>query len=338
MELNWDRFESLPGLAANNFEKLCRSIVRRHFGCAGALREIKNQPGVEFYICLKHDVSQLGLQGETVGWQCKWFEYRTNGELTSSARGKIEDSLEKTVKHLPSTSHWILWTHKTLSKKDQQWYYGLEKALTFKLHLWNADDVASYLTGPALDLRQAYFGELALNWEMLAEQHGLAVAPISSRWMKLVHQQTKVEREIRQSLGESESFNRFKAVCKALDEVTKSIEVVIDSKDYEPWQSMLQELLTKCRIVVQYSVFFSNSVSANDFEQLAGMREVSKTLLDSSVYQLMSRLRKHNLPLSIEVTNAVAFIKDAVAILKAVHERATRSFIAVLADAGGGKT
>ncbi|NQZ08905.1 MAG: hypothetical protein HRT35_17250, partial [Algicola sp.] len=336
--LDWNRFESLTGLPANNFEKLCRSIVRRQFGSLGILRELKNQPGVEFHITLNKDSSQFGIKDETVGWQCKWFEYRANGELTSSAKSQIQDSLDKTVKHLPSMSHWILWTHKTLSKVDQNWYYGLASSLGFKLYLWNADDIDSFLAGTSLELRNSYFGELALTRQILEQQHAEAVAPISSRWMKLTHQQTKEEREIRQSLGEPAAFDRFKSICSRLSKAKNAIVEVVDTADYCPWAAELKRFIGTCETVVGYADFFQSPVGAGDIDKIAAMVEASKTLLSVMIYKLMSKLRKFNLPLAIPVTNAVAYIKDTNAILQTVHESVTRSFIAILADAGGGKT
>ena len=81
--LDWEKFKSLAGLDADNFEKLCRSIVRRRFGRYGPLFERKNQPGVEYYIKLNQTCPELGSINDKVGWQCKWFAKRANGQLTS---------------------------------------------------------------------------------------------------------------------------------------------------------------------------------------------------------------------------------------------------------------
>jgi len=34
-EVNWGLFNELPGAADENFEKLCRALVRRHYGSSG---------------------------------------------------------------------------------------------------------------------------------------------------------------------------------------------------------------------------------------------------------------------------------------------------------------
>ena len=57
-----------------------------------------------------------------------------------------------------------------LAKCDQKWFYDLQSNYGFTLHLWNQHDLDELLSGPALDLRNSYFGELALTNEMLFEQ------------------------------------------------------------------------------------------------------------------------------------------------------------------------
>jgi hypothetical protein len=175
---DWSRFQNLPGADTENFEKLCRGVVRRHFGYLGPLHELKNQPGVEFYITLNEDHPSLAKKNGTVGWQNKWFSYKANGELTSGAKNQILHSLEKTKEHVSHINHWFLWTHQTLAKCDQDWYFGLQDNYDFTLHPWNQDHLEELLSGPALDLRNTYFGELALTHEMLLEQHEKSIAPI----------------------------------------------------------------------------------------------------------------------------------------------------------------
>ena len=51
-ELNWDSFLKLPGAPENNFEQLCRIVVRRSYGRFGTFRARAQQPGVEFHLKL----------------------------------------------------------------------------------------------------------------------------------------------------------------------------------------------------------------------------------------------------------------------------------------------
>ncbi|MCV5977671.1 hypothetical protein OFO29_35590, partial [Escherichia coli] len=88
----------------------------------------------------------------------KWFQYKSDGGLTTGAKSQIKHSLDTTKKYLPDLNVWILWTHKTLAKADQTWFYDLQTKYGFTLHLWNENDLESYLSGPATELRASYFG------------------------------------------------------------------------------------------------------------------------------------------------------------------------------------
>src|SRR5665213_63245 len=188
--LNWTIFESLPGSKSDNFEKLCRNLVRAHFGQAGQFRALSNQPGVEFHIRLEKQCALGGPPG-WYGWQCKYHRRTSSGDLTGASRVDIESSLRTSQSILPGITDWVLWTPYTLSKKDQQWFYGL--ATSPKLVLWDADDLEGYLAGDGLLLRSTYFGELVLTPRTLEDQHRFAVEPIKERWLGPVHQTIEAE-------------------------------------------------------------------------------------------------------------------------------------------------
>ena len=137
--LNWDIFTGLPGSAEKNFELLCRGIVRQTFGSYGTFRALANQPGVEFHLKLDKHCAALGDPGRWWGWQCKWYDLAANGALGSTRRTKIEEGLRKTEEHLRDLTDWVLWTRRTLTKDDQDWFNGLSSKMT--LHLWTGDEV-----------------------------------------------------------------------------------------------------------------------------------------------------------------------------------------------------
>ncbi|WP_027156741.1 NACHT domain-containing protein [Methylobacter luteus] len=336
--LNWNRFESLPGAATENFEKLCRSIVRRQFGFLGPLRELKNQPGVEYHIELNQDDERLGNAGQNVGWQCKWFQYKTDGNLTSSAKGQIKHSLDRTREHLPDLNCWILWTHKTLSKPDQDWYYDLKSEYGFELHLWNESDLDQLLSGPAIDLRQSYFGELALTPQMLAEQHEISVAPIKSRWIHGAHQRMQMERKVRQILGEPDAWGDFESTKKSLLVKLEFINKATNEPEYQPWRPILIDFADKCEIFSNFCAFFQNPLSSENIDKIDELLEALGTHSRNSIQKVLRQLRRNNLPLSIAVTNALAYIKDVKLLLESAQELLSHQLVAVVADAGGGKT
>ena len=335
--LDWQKFKELSGNYTENFEKLCRGIVRRRFGKFGPLIERKNQPGVEFYICLDQDCSELGNSGEKVGWQCKWFEVKANRKLTSSARGQILDSLGTTDKHVEDLNHWILWTPFTLAKADQEWFYCLQSKYSYKLHLWNENDVDSYLQGPALELRNAYFGELALTEDVLKDRYCLSVAPIRERWIKEVHHQVRVEKQLRQYLGEPSAWDEFKKADAFLSEAYETIKREADKPVYSDWSEDLKSFLMFCSECLKFAEHFMNTLSAEDIESINGMLDHVKSL-DLKIHTVLRQIRNRNLPLAIEITNSLAYIKDIRNLLEEASEYLSCSFVAVLADAGGGKT
>jgi hypothetical protein len=117
--LDWTAFNSLRGSKSQNFEKLCRALIRCHFEPYGKFRALKNQPGVEFHLELSQNCPRLGEPPRWYGWQCKFHELTDRGRLRASSQRNIEDSIKKTEKYLPDITDWVLWTPFTLSKEDQ---------------------------------------------------------------------------------------------------------------------------------------------------------------------------------------------------------------------------
>ena len=336
--LNWQRFSQLSGDDTANFEKLCRGVVRRKFGYLGALKELKNQPGVEYHLELSEENSELGKAGQTVGWQCKWFQYKANGEFTASAKAQVEHSLKKTKEHLPDLDVWILWTHKTLAKADQKWFYSLEKIYNFKFHLWNEEDLNSLLSGSAIDLRHSYFGELALTPEMLKEQHSISVAPIKKRWLHEVHQKTDIEKTTRRILGEPSAWESFDKVSGELIWASQKVLEALDSETYRPWREELDAFNNKCRNLVSSFELFKNTISGDQISYVKVLLDDLGQDSNDPILKILRLLRRKNLQLSLVLTNALASLKDARKILAKAVELFSYQLIAVVADAGGGKT
>ena len=166
--LNWDAFALLPGSADNNFEMLCRALMRMHYAKYGVFAALANQPGVEFHLRLTSNCS-LGDAGQWFGWQCRWYDLPAGRALGATRKKKIKDAIALTNQTLPGMTDWVLWTRRTLTKADQEWFYGLKTK--FKLHLWTADEVEAHLTGEAAILRGTYFGELVLTPTALEDLH-----------------------------------------------------------------------------------------------------------------------------------------------------------------------
>ena len=292
---------------------------------------------LSFCIHLSRDYSELGNSGEKVGWQCKWFGMRAEGKLTPSQKRQIKRSLDTTKVHVEDLNLWILWTPFTLAKADQDWFYDLQSEYQYELRLWNDEDIDSSLIGPALELRHAYFGELALTDEALEKQHGLSVAPVKERWIKEIHQQVRVEKQLRQYLGEPSAWEEFKDADASLSKAYETIKRDVNEPVYCDWSEDLEKFLLFCSECLSFAKYFTNTLSAEDIEPINGMLAQVRSL-DSRIRTVLRQIRNRNLPLAIEITNSLAYIKDIRNMLENASKFLSSPFVAVLADAGGGKT
>lgn len=338
ISLDWNRFQNLPGDESKNFEKICKGILLRHFGAFGSFYSLKNQPGVELYLSLNKDHPSLGKKDDVIGWQNKWFVYKDNGELTNNAKKQILHSLDKSKEHVSQITHWNLWTHQTLAKCDQEWYYALQHKYNFTLNLWNQDNLDGLLSGPALDLRNTYFGELALTHKMLQEQHEKSIAPIKKRWLHEVHQRTDAELKIRQVLGEKNAWVSFTNISDNFKSVIESIDSNISKPEYSIWKSELELYQTQCKTLLNYCELFDEDICGEDIEEINKTLEYINVISNLRIQKTLAQIRSRNLPLSLTLTNATAYIKDAKILFYSAVELLSQQFIAVLADAGGGKT
>lgn len=336
--VNWTQFEQLPGSAQHNFEFLCRALIRQHYVKHGQFAALANQPGVEFHLHL-NNACDLGAAGRWFGWQCRWYNLPSGKALGNVRRKKIEDAVVKSTKALPGLTDWVLWTRHTLTKGDQTWFYGLKKKLKSKMkfELWTSSDAERLLSGDAEILRKTYFGELLLTPALLAELHNKAVAPIRARWLPEAHQTVDAERTIRRMLGEAASWDDLTDVARRLSNAVASIQK-------EP-HSTAGKLSSLTPLFVQTA------------GELAGIMQDVHKLLDSGDLELLRvkldgrpkeiskevadaprKMRGARLACGLIATNALADLIHAIEMLEEVASFLGTRMIAVVADAGGGKT
>lgn len=336
MSLDWSSFEKLPGDPRINFEYLCRGIVRAHWTQYGEFNALKNQPGVEFHLNLNQNCPALGDSSRWYGWQCKKFDLTKDGSLTAASKKQITHSLEKTVEHLPHLTDWVLWTPYTLSKSDQEWFKGLNSQYTYSLHLWADEEIENNLVGPALMLRGTYFGELVITPDDLKARHDESIAPIKDRWINPVHQETDVERTIRRMLGEPNYWQDMVALGQGLSSAASTIEA---------WKSTDLKLISlqtpfvkACSAFSEMLLQFHEILSEGDIDIIQQWLSNRKSLIDSDVVPFPRLLRKQNIAIALEVTNALDDMRIAQSLFDEVEEYLDVGMVAVLADAGGGKT
>lgn len=332
--LNWDAFARLPGSAEKNFELLCRGIVRHNFGSYGVLRALANQPGVEFHLELDRRCDLLGDPGRWWGWQCKWYELSANGELGSTRRTKVEEGIRKTEAHVPGITDWVLWTRRTLTSADQEWFKKISSKMT--LHLWSSEEVDNLLVGQAAVLRGTYFGELVLTPEILRELHGQAVAPIQARWQPHVHHVLNAERELRRMLGESDSWAALRALALDLRSQVEAVEAA------PPVPALLAPLVARVVETARQSsgalVRVADGIRDGDLDLLRDDLISRPRVLAPDVATTPRRLRAGNHRAGLYVTNAVAGCHDTMRLLTDVEAAFSSRVVAVLAPAGCGKT
>jgi len=332
--LNWDKFYSLAGSCSQNFEDLCRALIRLNFGRYGNFVALKNQPGVEFHLKLSETCSALGALPCWYGWQCKVHTLTKSKDLTSSSRKDIKDSLEKTRKYLPLLTDWVLWTPYILSKKDQDWFYALKSK--FKLHLWDDKDINAYLNGPALMLREAYFGDLILTNDALEQLHQESVQPILKRWLgPALHQQVGAERAIQRMLGEPDSWEQLMVVGKRLREAEKRITKGAKTSNVE---EITTPFVFKCNIFSDMLMHFHSLLADGCLDIIQQELFEQKTLINKEMLVVPRLLRTRNLSIALDATNALDDIRIGQEMLDEVEEYLSVGLVAVLADAGGGKT
>jgi hypothetical protein len=329
--LDWTKFDSLADAQSRNFENLCRGLMRYHYGRFGDFKALANQPGVEFHIKLNESCS-IGNSDRWFGWQCKLYK---QGDLASANRTKIEKSLRNTENILTELTDWVLWTRYTLSKKDQEWYYALQTQ--YKLHLWAEEEIDNYLSGDGLMLRSTYFGEQVLTPHNLAARHTIAIQPIRERWMEPVHQAVDAERTIRRMLGEAGSWGQLIELGECLKGASELISPGIENA-VPKLKPYIISFVDACIAFADTLTHFHEILANGDLDVIQQKLQERKILINLDVRSTPRRLRSANYPTSLVATNALDDMFTAQGLLDEAEEFLGVGLVAILADAGGGKT
>lgn len=328
---DWHSFERLDGSPQDNFEALWRALVLSNYDGKGRFLEYKNHPGVEFLLRLTDDIPELGSSGCIVGWQCKFFDtIRARKALTSAQRRDISESLSKSKEQSPSMGKWILCIPGKLTKGDVHWLLSLSTKDTQVLE-WTDSDIDRHLNMSARGnyLREAYFGKLQLSRHDLQEAFALTFAPLKHRWIPEVHVRSSEEDEIRRHLLEPVAWS---PLVKVRDELSYL-------KRYFSGKSDEAELFT-LRIVNDFQNHLNqlldslNSGSLRNIETITGWMNSVKVDVSKFVLVLRKNRDIRNLPLS----NILHVFDVALDEVEKIGKESTVPIVAVMADAGWGKT
>lgn len=334
--VNWEKFARLPGAQDENFEKLCRALIRRHYAPHGDFKELANQAGVEFHLQIKTSCP-LGSPGRWFGWQCKWYGIPSGRAIGTTRRDKIVDGLDKSRKTLPGLTDWVLWTRHKLTEGDQTWFYGLQPNYpNMKLQLLTADDVPDLLAGPASILREVYFGELVLTPETLAAQHALTLAPVKRKFQPEVHQVAIVESQLRRYLGAAEAWSELTELSHELRSGAHSVE-----RSSTNLSSLLRDqvayLVDNARRAAATLLELLECLNKGDFPAAQQLASTS-VLINASDRQVLARLRSADSQAALTGANLLADLHSARDLCLELSHSLKVKCVGVLATAGYGKS
>ena len=335
-ELNWDRFDELPGDNRTNFELLWRGAIWHNFARFGKFGARAQQPGVEFHLKIERDCP-LGEAGRWFGWQTKWWNIPAGVRIGDTRRRDVEDSQDKTTKYLPGLTDWVLCTRRPLTPTDQTWYDGLTPG--FALHNQVADDLANLLIGDAGLLREAYFGDLVLTPNRLTQLRNVAVEEVRERWFPEVHQTSTAEQTLRRMLAEPAAWAHLAEVGNEIAVLTRVIEGNVAADPLPATvQADLASLLSVADTVRQLLVDAHAHLTEDGERSWLEVREVTVPPPPAPTPPVLRRLRSANHPAALACTNLVAHTRRAAVLARQVFDELQVRIAVVTGGAGFGKT
>ena len=307
--LNWEPFLALPGAPDENFEQLCRILVRRGYGRYGEFRALAQQPGVEFHLKLK-DACGLGKPGRWYGWQCRWYDLPSGRPIGSTRRKRIQEAIAKTEEVLPDLTDWVLWTRRPLTKADQEWFYGLITA-GMNLILWSEAEIEEHLSGESLIYRRTFFGDLVLTSHELSDLHERSIARIRERWDPDLHQVIDAERHIKRKLGQVSAWEDLAAAADRLTEGMTTANT--DLKIMPPsLRDVGEELIDVARSLKTAAEGAHAALSKGDLDHLAETLTQRPSKPSTKLAKLPRQLRSRQNPAVFSFTNLLAEVGSSV--------------------------
>ena len=178
-------------------------------------------------------------------------------------------------------------------------------------------------------IRAAYFGCLAFTADDLLYASRVAYEPIKSRWLKDVHFCTDAEREIRRLLFEPEARNDFAVAVANLSEVKPYFQEADDKRRSELLQ-LVEEIENTANGLV---------ASFTDGEWFDGRELHEKVVCAARQLRAVTiQLKRERNSLAIVTQNALYFIRQIDEIASSIIRDVDVPSVAVVADAGCGKT
>ena len=337
MALSWDAFAALEGGPNHNLELLCRGIVQRNYGRFGQLRSRRNQPGIEFHLKLEADCD-LGEAGRWFGWQCRWYDLPKDHSLGVIRRKEILESIDKAKADVNGLTDFVLCLRELPRKVDLDWYFGLKVDLN--LGLWADEEIETRLTGDAEILRRTYFGELVLTADQLAETQVRTIAPVKQRWIPALNVSTSVESAVRTALAQPVRMHDLRDEISRLDGIAHALQAALAKIGDTELQSLASAVAAD---VVGLAGRLKGIADACDqgrpleaSELVAADARPTTTVRD--MQRLARRLRAQRAPVALTASTVEADVRHALGLIASRRMLMTSPMIAVVGNAGRGKT
>lgn len=334
--LTWDGFADLPGDPKVNFELLWRSAIYRNYARYGEFTARVQQPGVEFHLEITEPGCPLGDVGRVFGWQTKWFGNLAPGRALSQTRkNQVTSSIKETRKHWPNITDWVLVTKHPLTAGDQAWFTGLSVGMT--LHQATLIELSDLLTGDAISLREAYFGELILTPERLAAEHARATAAIKDRWIPQVHQTSEEEHLVRRMLAQPDAWHDLTDVGADLARFRKAVASAVPSLD----PSVASDVVNVTAAAAQVHAVLDDihkTFATGDAARLLGAGPRVAPPLPPANPAVLRRLKSLGHPVTPALTNLIAYMREAVDLIGQVGGSLDTPVVVISGGAGFGKT
>lgn len=326
-KLDWTAFRRLSGDDRLNFECLCRTLVKSCFGGIGELFERRNLEGIEFGLRTTKRSQAFGASGTVVGWQCKCFDhYLADGRLSASAKKQIADSLAKTSHDV---SIWYLCLQHKPYAEDYVFLKELEAThQNVTIRVWSECDYIEMMDiiaeGPWI--RRAYFGDWAVTDEWLALALDKASAGIRHRWPEGLYVATRADESISRALL---SPKGWRMELGQINEIRKFVDA---------WDALVQDKEAEWHEVkTQVNWCFENLLSPCASE----VKDDVMACIDSTLEvlaRLYHRLKRSRSNKTFSLYNVMAGLNRLRKIRDAVRNETREKLIAVVSDAGFGKT
>lgn len=333
--VNWEVFGQLPGSASDNFEALCRSIIWSRYSKHGEFRALANQPGVEFHLRLT-SACELGKPGRWFGWQCRWYGFTSMQDIRKASRNKIEEAIAKTERELPELTDWVLWTRFMLTKKDQEWFYSLFESSKLKPHLWATEDLETQLTGPALLFRGTFFGDLVLTPDVLRSRHEECTERVRDKWIPDVHCAEEGELRTRRMLLAPAAWPEFREIG---ERISCMLPAVVQETDNLPvlLTDDLQEFLSEAEKWLVIATEIDALLNDGKYDAVQQLLEgIAAPQYVCRAFVRRLRSARHRSVLSC--TNMLADMYASYQACVELQDAVAKSAVAVIAEAGCGKT